>query len=473
MSRMSWIYENTLGKVYQNTGTAYNTCSWLIIGASAVHAIANAVQDSSSFVYTHSGDIGQLTDLASATLDVLKEHFFGSLPAVCTSVGSGLFLWSGRYYSLKHQSEGVEDAHYHSKTADTLSIIGGGFYTYGLCALGKGEIATEAALGSGTVLILSRAGSIFWSQYDNFWRAIPLYTRPFQLVSVGMDVAHNFASSGTPSEALVRSILPLSIAVGLTLFQIPGDFLNMPADSFPRRALGKVQEKIAALPKMNWDLKNPGTYYKTGNWLVLGGAVTQICANVSSFAEAANALTQHFVGSAPAALATISSGLFICAADFYKKGSDRGDAHLTRKADWLGAGATFISTGVTCSLAPNFQAFGLGLVSGVVTCVARLGSAKSSQRKGIQGGDWGWRAFSMVGRIPGFVSLGMVLQDNYVTSSSKAEFALKSILPASYIVGYGLFATGDFLNMPTGSFLRRVLGDARQKLAGLFKKNHG
>jgi hypothetical protein len=161
-----------------------------------------------------------------ANVPNFTNYFFGTWPAMFTSMAVAVFLAGGNKYALAWKNEFPPDqksnAHGH-----LLSALGALLIGIALLGLAQNQLAFFLAFVTTILHVGGKFGSLVAPTYDVQFKIMPLLSRATYVATLTLDVVAQVQHSQNTDQLIAKLILPACL-IAATLFWARADWLLMP-----------------------------------------------------------------------------------------------------------------------------------------------------------------------------------------------------------------------------------------------------
>jgi hypothetical protein len=154
------------------------------------------------------------------------NYFFGTWPAIFTSMAVAVFLAGGNKYTLAWKNgfppDQKRNAHGH-----LLSALGALLIGVALLGLAQNQLAFYLALITTFLHVGGKFGSWAAPRYDAQFKAMPLLSRTTYVATLSLDIIAQIQHTQSTDMLIAKLILP-SCLMAATIFWARADWLLMP-----------------------------------------------------------------------------------------------------------------------------------------------------------------------------------------------------------------------------------------------------
>ncbi len=192
MADYSIVRSTVLRAYLLNPGKLYNSGNYLAISAAVVQQIL-------------------LTEAVfSQSLNGIAGAFFGSAPALCTSIATLTFFIGGNHYT-KAWAKGFPAIESHNRAGHLWSALGALLLGVGLAGFAQSNFALAMCLISTALHVGGKFGSALNPTNDAAFKPLPLFSRLPYAASLCADVYAQFSIPQSTAMLLTNITLPASL----------------------------------------------------------------------------------------------------------------------------------------------------------------------------------------------------------------------------------------------------------------------
>lgn len=154
------------------------------------------------------------------------DYFFGTWPAIFTSMAVAVFLVGGNKYTLAWKNGFPPDQKRNSK-GHAISAFGALLIGIALLGLAQNQLALFLALATTCLHAGGKIGSWFAPENDAHFKIMPLLSRAPYVATLSIDVVAQVQHDQNIDFLIIKLILPVCL-IAATLFWARADWLLMP-----------------------------------------------------------------------------------------------------------------------------------------------------------------------------------------------------------------------------------------------------
>lgn len=154
------------------------------------------------------------------------NYFFGTWPAIFTSMAVVVFLVGGNKYALAWKN-GFPPDQKHNAQGHIVSALGALLIGIALLGLAQSQLALILALITTCLHVCGKFGCWVAPQYDAQFKIMPLLSRITYVASLSFDIAAQVQHSQSLDIWTSKLVLPAGL-IAATLFWARADWLLMP-----------------------------------------------------------------------------------------------------------------------------------------------------------------------------------------------------------------------------------------------------
>lgn len=198
----------SLSKFLKNPGLLYNAGNLISVLAACADCIVSA------------------NIIGRSTAPNFTNYFFGTWPAILTSMAVAFFLMSGNRYALAWKNgfppEQKRNAHGH-----LLSALGALLIGIALMGLAQNQLTLVLALITTILHFGGKFGSWAAPRFDAQFKLMPLFSRTTYVATLALDIIAQIQHTESTDILIANLILP-SCLIAATFFWARADWLLMP-----------------------------------------------------------------------------------------------------------------------------------------------------------------------------------------------------------------------------------------------------
>ncbi len=154
------------------------------------------------------------------------NYFFGTWPAIFTSMAVAVFLIGGNKYAMAWKN-GFPPDQKHNAQGHFISACGALLIGIALMGLAQNPLALCLAIITTCLHVGGKFGSWIAPQYDAQFKIMPLLSRTTYVATLALDIMAQVQNSQSTDVVIAKLILPICL-VAATVFWARADWLLMP-----------------------------------------------------------------------------------------------------------------------------------------------------------------------------------------------------------------------------------------------------